>query len=131
MQDLLALKRYETPGDEYFDSFVDNFHRRQRQELMASREKAGLGQKLQTLFSQLGWGKALLGAGAAYAAVAVFISVSGVDQNQVVDHPLSGNLAADSVPVSLEVDRPVNFAPTQNSEPQMQLEEVLPARQEF
>jgi len=31
LQKLLQLKRLETPGQEYFDRFVDAFHRYQRQ----------------------------------------------------------------------------------------------------
>lgn len=34
LQKLLRLKRLETPGQEYFDRFVDAFHRYQRQEIL-------------------------------------------------------------------------------------------------
>jgi len=34
LQKLLRLKRYETPSPEYFDGFLKDFHRRQRQEIV-------------------------------------------------------------------------------------------------
>lgn len=134
VQELIALKRYETPGEEYFESFVDNFHRRQRQELMAEREKSGLAVKFQGWFSQLGWGKALLGAGAAYAAIALMISFGGVEQSQMVDTPLPNTFGSDSIHVNMEVDHPVNFAPSplgSELSEKGQLGERARSRQEF
>lgn len=34
LQKLLRLKKYETPSPEYFEGFLKDFHRRQRQELV-------------------------------------------------------------------------------------------------
>lgn len=34
VQRLIRLKRYETPGDEYFESFLEQFKERQRSEML-------------------------------------------------------------------------------------------------
>jgi len=39
--ELLKLKRHETPGDQYFDAFLDEFHRYQRAEMLPTRRSAG------------------------------------------------------------------------------------------
>ena len=38
LQSLLKLKMHETPGDAYFDAFVDEFHRYQRSEVLEGRK---------------------------------------------------------------------------------------------
>ena len=34
VQKLIGLKRYETPGEDYFERFIDEFHQRQQAELL-------------------------------------------------------------------------------------------------
>lgn len=41
VENLLKLKRYETPGQEYFDAFLDEFHRYQRSEMLPTRRTMG------------------------------------------------------------------------------------------
>ncbi|MEM1157879.1 MAG: hypothetical protein AAF649_10295 [Verrucomicrobiota bacterium] len=38
LHSLLKLKKHETPGDAYFDAFVDEFHRYQRTEVLEGRK---------------------------------------------------------------------------------------------
>ncbi len=55
LQSLLKLKRHETPGDAYFNAFVDEFHRYQRTEVLETRKswlfrwKRGLAEILEDL----------------------------------------------------------------------------------
>jgi len=48
LQKLLQLKKLETPGQEYFDRFVDAFHRYQRQEIL--REEPWYAKVVEVLF---------------------------------------------------------------------------------
>jgi len=48
LQNLLQLKRLETPGEAYFDKFVDAFHQYQRQEIL--REDPWYSKVLEVLF---------------------------------------------------------------------------------
>lgn len=48
LQKLLQLKRLETPGQEYFDRFVDAFHQYQRQEIL--REEPWYAKVVEVLF---------------------------------------------------------------------------------
>lgn len=57
LQRLLKLKRNETPGDAYFDAFVDEFHRYQRSQVLESRRswlfrwKRGLDEMIEDLLT--------------------------------------------------------------------------------
>ncbi|MBK1832098.1 hypothetical protein JIN77_15280 [Verrucomicrobiaceae bacterium R5-34] len=68
VQKLIALKRYEQPDDAYFEEFLDEFHRRQRQDLMHRSSRSLFVERVGTWFS--GWNKlnVVYGAGLAYAA---------------------------------------------------------------
>jgi hypothetical protein len=76
LQKLLRLKRYETPGDDYFERFLDEFHARMARE---SRERHGLKDRLYTWLEELfpsprlGWSAA---AGGMMAVVAFAFVVS-------------------------------------------------------
>ena len=56
LHQLLQLKRQETPGDAYFDAFVDEFHRYQRSEVLNTRKswlarwKRGLDEMIEDVF---------------------------------------------------------------------------------
>ncbi|MEM9079311.1 MAG: hypothetical protein AAGC74_01315 [Verrucomicrobiota bacterium] len=71
LQRLLRLKNYERPADGYFEDFLDEFHRRQREGLMAERGKASWIEKFSSWISDLGAAKWAYGAGVAYAALMV------------------------------------------------------------
>ncbi|MDP0491350.1 MAG: hypothetical protein Q7Q71_09905 [Verrucomicrobiota bacterium JB023] len=65
LQSLLRLKNYERPVDGYFEDFLDEFHRRQREEVV-SREPS-VWEKVTTWFNGLGAARWAYGAGLGYA----------------------------------------------------------------
>tara|TARA_R110002096_G_scaffold292391_3_gene486925 strand:+ start:10285 stop:10620 length:336 start_codon:yes stop_codon:yes gene_type:complete len=73
---LIALKRYETPGDAYFERFVDEFHDRQRAAMLRLPVHRLFLDRLDTWLS--GWGGkqwiagSIAGACAAVIALAIF-----------------------------------------------------------
>jgi len=48
---LIALKRYETPGDAYFEKFLEDFHERQRTELLHTPTRQLLLDRLEAWFT--------------------------------------------------------------------------------
>jgi hypothetical protein len=71
LQNLLRLKRYETPSDEYFDDFLDEFHRRQREDVLKRSARSLLMERMSVWFKELGMAKWAYGAGVAYAALMI------------------------------------------------------------
>ncbi|NNC90508.1 MAG: hypothetical protein HKN82_18795 [Akkermansiaceae bacterium] len=71
VQNLLRLKRYEQPSEEYFDDFLEEFHRRQREDLMKTSARSLFVERLTVWFRELGMAKWAYGAGLAYAALMV------------------------------------------------------------
>ena len=57
LQNLLRLKRYETPSDEYFDDFLDEFHRRQREDVLKRSARSLLMERVSVWFKELGMAK--------------------------------------------------------------------------
>ena len=94
LQKLLRLKRYETPGDDYFERFLDEFHARMARE---SRARHGVKDRfyawLEELFPspRLGWSAA---AGGMMAVVAFAFLVSNKaplgNQGHFVDNQHQG-----------------------------------------
>ncbi len=76
VRQLLRLKRYETPGEEYFDSFLNDFKNRQRSELLSRSARSILTERITVWFDELGGAKWLIPAGAAAAAVSVGVFVN-------------------------------------------------------
>ncbi len=76
VQQLLRLKRYETPGEEYFDSFLNDFKDRQRSELLSRSARSILTERVTVWFDELGSAKWLVPAGAAAAAIGVGVFVN-------------------------------------------------------
>ena len=70
LQRLLKLKNYEQPTDGYFEDFLDEFHRRQR-EAIVSQKSQGIWSRFTEWFQDLGAAKWAIGAGAAYAVLAL------------------------------------------------------------
>ncbi|MGJ8698040.1 MAG: hypothetical protein ACSHYF_17100 [Verrucomicrobiaceae bacterium] len=75
IQNIIRLKRYETPRDGYFEDFLDEFQSRQRQELLKKSSLSLLGERVGTWFRELGSIKWVAGAGVAYAALMVGILI--------------------------------------------------------
>ncbi len=70
LQKLLRLKNYEQPTDGYFEDFLDEFHRRQREDARSS-QKATVWSRFAEWFQDLGAAKWAVGAGVAYAVLAL------------------------------------------------------------
>jgi len=69
VQELIALKRHEQPDDAYFEEFLDEFHRRQRQDLLQRSSRSLFFERMGTWFTGMNKWNLVLGGGAAYAAV--------------------------------------------------------------
>lgn len=67
IQDLIALKRYEQPEDAYFEEFLDEFHRRQRQDLLQRSARSLFFERVATWFSGSNKMRLVYGGGLAYA----------------------------------------------------------------
>ena len=71
LQDLLRLKRYEQPSEEYFEDFVDEFHRRQREDLLKCSARSLFAERVSVWLREMGMAKWAYGAGLAYALLMV------------------------------------------------------------
>ncbi len=69
VQQLIALKRHEQPDDAYFEEFLEEFHRRQRQELLQRSSFSLFFERLGTWFSGTNKWNVVWGGGLAYAAL--------------------------------------------------------------
>ncbi len=69
LQELLRLKRCESPPDGYFDGFLAEFHRRQRAELLQRSARGIFFERVATYFSGLGGKNWFYAAGGVYALV--------------------------------------------------------------
>ncbi len=65
------MRGESVPGDEYFEEFLAEFHRRQRQDLMKRSARSLLLERISVWFREMGSAKWIDGAGAAYALVMV------------------------------------------------------------
>lgn len=82
VQRLIRLKRYETPGDEYFESFLEQFKERQRSEMLHRSARGLLLERAQVWFDELHGAKWLAPMGAAAAlAAGVFFLVAPSSEN--------------------------------------------------
>lgn len=71
LQELIRLKKYEQPDEGYFDDFLVEFQQRQRSEMLKTSARGLLIERARAWFSEFGAMRWLIGAGAAYAAVAL------------------------------------------------------------
>ncbi len=69
--DLLALKRNERPEEGYWQDFLCDFHRNQREQAVKASGVTGFVGRAAAWFSDLGPSKWAYGAGLAYATVTV------------------------------------------------------------
>ena len=73
IQKLIKLKRHEKPPEGYFENFVEEFHDRQRSELLKSSARSLVVERVSTYFSGFEKSRLMYAAGgAAAAAIAVF-----------------------------------------------------------
>jgi len=82
VQKLIALKRYETPGEAYYEQFAENFKDRQRSEMLRHSSRALLAERVSVWFNEMNGAKWLAPAGAVAAAVAVGVFVLGPEENE-------------------------------------------------
>lgn len=68
VQRLIRLKRFETPGEEYYESFVDRFKERQRSEMLRSTARGLLFERIAMWFEESGGARRFVPAGAVAAA---------------------------------------------------------------
>lgn len=84
IQRLIRLKRYETPGEDFVEDFVTQFHQRQRSELLRQSARGLLWERLATYFEDLVAPKwALAGATACLAVVAAWGSMNVIGGSAV------------------------------------------------
>lgn len=84
LQRLLRLKNYEQPVDGYFEDFLDEFHRRQRAEA-GSGGQVSAWSRFSEWFRDLGAAKWAIGAGMAYAVLALgFFGTLGIKNSSGV-----------------------------------------------
>ena len=107
VETLLALKRHELPGEEYWQDFLCEFHHRQRERAAAKVGIGALVGGISSWFADLRFSRWAYGAGLAYAAatIAFFLIPRGVEM--------------ESTPAS-----PVNYQVVPAAEPVQQLEEL-------
>jgi len=112
VQQLIALKKYETPGDEYFDGFVDQFHRKLRQDELMGNQKEGFIDQVKSFFEEISLAKAVIMGGCAYAAVAIMMTGFANHGGVADSHPIPEVLNDSPVrAVNYEQESPVNFSP--------------------
>ncbi len=70
IQRLIRLKKYETPGDEYFETFLENFKDRQRGELLRQSARGLLVERVSMWFDEISGPRWLVPVGASAAAAA-------------------------------------------------------------
>ncbi len=80
LQDLIRLKRFEQPEEGYFEDFLQEFQQRQRSEMLNTSARGLFVERVKVRFAEFGAMRWAVGAGVAYAAVAlVFKAIP--DQN--------------------------------------------------
>jgi hypothetical protein len=71
VEKLLHLKRYEHPPEGFYEQFLDDFHDRQRLEIMQRSAWSLFWDRVETWFWSVGTRKRVYLVGAAYAAVMI------------------------------------------------------------
>lgn len=69
VQKLIALKRHEQPEDAYFEEFLQEFQRRQRQELLQRSSFSLFKERVSTWFADTNKWNLVWGGGLAYAVL--------------------------------------------------------------
>ncbi len=79
IEELLEMRGQSVPADEYFEVFLSDFHRRQREELLKRSARSLLLERLGVWFRELGRVKWIYGAigGCLLVAAAVLIWPGG------------------------------------------------------
>lgn len=75
LQKLLQLRGQSGPGEEYFEEFLDEFHRRQREDLMRRSARSLFLERFTVWFREMGSARWAYAAGGAYALLMVLFFV--------------------------------------------------------
>lgn len=100
LEKLLRLKRYETPGEEYYEKFAQDFKDRQRSEMLRHSSVSLLSERVTQFVSEMGPAKWAVPVGAAAAAIAGGIFIFNTTE---------------AVSTEQQIAQEVQIAPDQNS----------------
>jgi hypothetical protein len=101
IESLLALKRHECVGDDYWQGFLCEFHQRQRERVVARGGLRALGSRFSAWLEDLGPSKWAYGAGLAYATMtlAFFLMPEAADKVSAPVSPVNYQVVPAAVPV--------------------------------
>ena len=107
LENLLALKRHERPGDEYWQGFLCEFHQRQREQSVARSRIMSLSDRFSNWLGSMGPSKWAYGAGLAYAAVTVafLLSPKAADVENVPLSPVNYQVIPSPAPAIEQLDQ--------------------------
>lgn len=107
IEKLLRLKKYETPGEDYFAEFAENFKERQRADLLQHSSLTLLTERVSLWFQELGNAKWLIPASVGAAAM-VIISMSLMSDPAENGATIAAKEQASEIPdaISFELDLP-------------------------
>ncbi len=112
--DLLALKRNERPEEGYWQDFLCDFHRNQREQAVKKSGLASFAGRAASWFSDLGPSKWAYGAGLAYAAVTVafFLTPRDVVKENSPVSPVNYQVVPAPAPPSVQQLHQLDLSPT-------------------
>ena len=87
VQKLIRLKRHESPPEEYFENFLEEFQTRQRGELLKQSSFGLFKDRVATWYREQGAVKWVAGAGAAYAGVMAAVFMWPIGNPTKMDDP--------------------------------------------
>lgn len=93
VQRLVRLKQYETPGEEYFEQFAEDFKDRQRAELLQRSSRSLLAERVTTWWDEWNTGAKWLvptGAAAAAVGVGIYLTTNTTSENSVPQSLVGG-----------------------------------------
>ncbi len=101
IEELLEMRGQSVPADEYFEVFLSNFHRRQREELLKRSARSLLLERLGVWFRELGRVKWIYGVigGCLLVAAAVLIWPGGGTSAEVPEQESVRALERERAPV--------------------------------
>ncbi len=111
LQRLLRLKRYESPGTEYFDRFLGELRDRQRRDGLSGSSLVLVRDRTEQWVQSLGPQKWAIPAGSLAAVVAAFIAIGSQQREDELTHRKSsdkGEIASESQPSTVELSFPAD-----------------------